>query len=166
MKRAVVGILMGSDSDWPVMEAAAQTLEAFGVPCESRILSAHRSPALVRRYVGSAASRGVKILIAAAGGAAHLAGVCAAHTTLPVIGVPIDSRHLKGLDSLLSTVQMPQGVPVATVAIDNATNAAILAVQCLALGDRRLQRALIAHKRRLLASTRKADRGLRRRAIG
>ena len=163
MKRPVVGILMGSDSDWPVMEQAAKTLERFGVPCESRVLSAHRSPELVRRYASAAAARGLKVLIAGAGGAAHLAGVLAAHTTLPVIGVPMMTKSLKGLDSLLATVQMPKGVPVATVAIDNATNAAVLAVQCLALSDSRLRRALAAHKRRLVAGTRKADAGLQRR---
>ena len=160
--KPVIGILMGSESDWPVMEQAAKTLAGFGVPCEPRVLSAHRSPELVRRYAGTAASRGLKIIIAGAGGAAHLAGVVAAHTILPVIGVPIHSKHLKGLDSLLSTVQMPKGVPVATVAIDNATNAAILAIQCLALGDRRLKRRLATHKRHLSASTKQADRRLPR----
>ena len=160
--RPRVGILMGSDSDWPIMEQAAKTLEQFGVPWEARVLSAHRSPELVRRYATTAASRGLKTIIAGAGGAAHLAGVIAAHTTLPVIGVPINSKSLKGLDSLLSTVQMPKGVPVATVAIDHAANAAILAIQCLALSDRRLAQALLGHKRRLQASTRQADRGLRR----
>ena len=160
--RPLVGILMGSDSDWPVMEQAAKTLERFGVSCDSRVLSAHRSPELVRRYASTAAERGMKVIIAGSGGAAHLAGVVAAHTVLPVIGVPIESKSLKGLDSLLSTVQMPKGVPVATVAIDNAANAAILAVQCLALSDRRLQRGLVAHKRQLFASTRKADRRLPR----
>ena len=160
--RTVVGILMGSDSDWPVMEQAAKTLADFGVPCESRVLSAHRSPGLVRRYANGAAARGLQVLIAGAGGAAHLAGVVAAHTTLPVIGVPITRKSLKGLDSLLSTVQMPKGVPVATVAIDNAANAAILAVQCLALGDRRLKQRLAAHKRQLSASTKKADQRLPR----
>ena len=158
----VVGIVMGSDSDWPVMEQAAKTLTGFGVPCESRVLSAHRSPELVRRYAGTAASRGLKIIIAGAGGAAHLAGVIAAQTILPVIGVPIESKSLKGLDSLLATVQMPKGVPVATVAIDNAANAAILAVQCLALSDRRLKRRLASHKRQLAANTKKADRRLPR----
>jgi 5-(carboxyamino)imidazole ribonucleotide mutase len=153
---------MGSDSDWPVMQQAAKTLEAFGIACETRVLSAHRSPDLVRQYVRRAAGRGLKVFIAGAGGAAHLAGVVAAHTTLPVIGVPIMSQHLKGLDSLLATVQMPKGVPVATVAIDNAANAGLLAVQCLALSDRRLARALAAYKRTLTASTRKADRGLKR----
>lgn len=153
---------MGSDSDWAVMEQAAKTLEAFGVSHEAHVLSAHRSPELVRRYVTTAASRGLKVLIAGAGGAAHLAGVAAAHTILPVIGVPIESKSLKGFDSLLSTVQMPKGVPVATVAIDNAANAALLAVQCLALSDPRLQRALVQHKRRLIRSTRHADDRLRR----
>ena len=157
-----VGILMGSDSDWSVMEQAAKVLEEFGVAHEARVLSAHRSPELVRRYAGAALARGLKVIIAAAGGAAHLAGVVAAHTTLPVIGVPIESKSLKGLDSLFSTVQMPKGVPVATVAIDNAANAAILAVQCLVLSDARLQQALAAHKRRLSAGTRNADRRLPR----
>ena len=163
-RKPLVGILMGSDSDWPVMERAAKTLEEFGVPCEARVLSAHRSPELVREYASSAASRGLKVVIAGAGGAAHLAGVVAAHTTLPVIGVPIESKSLKGLDSLLSTVQMPKGVPVATVAIDNAANAAILAIQCLALSDQRLARALVDHKHRLVASAQQADQGLRTRA--
>lgn len=158
----LVGILMGSDSDWAVMEQAAKTLESFGVPCEAQVLSAHRSPELVRRYVQGASARGLRVLIAGAGGAAHLAGVAAAHTILPVIGVPIESKSLKGLDSLLSTVQMPKGVPVATVAIDQAANAAILAVQCLALSDRRLQRALAAHKRRLAAGVRTANQRLGR----
>ncbi len=162
--KPVVGILMGSDSDWPVMAQAAKTLESFGVPCEARVLSAHRTPELVRQYATKAAACGLKVIIAGAGGAAHLAGVVAAHTILPVIGVPVESKSLKGLDSLLSTVQMPKGVPVATVAIDNAANAAILAVQCLALSDRRLARALGAHKRRLQEGARKADRGLQRQA--
>ncbi len=162
MAKPVVGILMGSDSDWPVMEQAAKMLEQFGVACDPHILSAHRSPELVRRYVSTAAARGLKVIIAGAGGAAHLAGVVAAHTTLPVIGVPIESKSLKGLDSLLATVQMPKGVPVATVAIDNAANAAILAVQCLALSDARLQRALAAYKRTLATGVRAADRKLRR----
>ena len=162
MTKPVVGILMGSDSDWPVMEQAAKTLQGFGVACESRVLSAHRSPELVRQYASAAAGRGVKVIIAGAGGAAHLAGVIAAHTTLPVIGVPIESKSLRGIDSLLSTVQMPKGIPVATVAIDNAANAAILAVQCLALSDRRLQRSLAAHKRQLAAGVRKADSRLPR----
>ncbi len=160
----LVGIVMGSDSDWPVMEQAVKTLEQFGVSSEAHVLSAHRSPALVRQFAARAAARGIKVIIAGAGGAAHLAGVVAAHTTLPVIGVPIESKSLQGLDSLLSTVQMPKGVPVATMAIDNAANAAILAVQCLALSDARLARALVAHKRRLSEGTVKADRGLQARS--
>ena len=158
--RPVVGIVMGSDSDLSIMRQAAEVLEQFGVPCEVRVLSAHRSPELVREYASGAASRGLKVLIAGAGGAAHLAGVIAAHTTLPVIGVPIMSK-LKGVDSLLSTLQMPKGVPVATVAIDNAANAGLLAVQCLALGDTKLQKALAAHKRRLAEKTREADARVR-----
>ena len=161
-RKPLVGILMGSDSDWPVMEQAAKTLESFGVPCEARVLSAHRSPEHVRDYAASAASRGLKVLIAGAGGAAHLAGVLAAHTILPVIGVPVESKSLKGLDSLLSTVQMPKGVPVAAVAIDGAANAAVLAVQCLALSDIRLQRSLAEHKRRLTEANLAADRALPR----
>jgi len=143
-----VGILMGSDSDWPVMQQAVTVLEQFRVGCEARVLSAHRSPQLLRRYVRSAAARGIKLFIAGAGGAAHLAGTVAAQTTLPVIGVPINSK-LQGIDSLLSTLQMPKGVPVATVAIDSAANAAILAVQCLAVSDARLKRQLAAYKRQL-----------------
>lgn len=159
-KNVVVGILMGSDSDWPVLQEAQKTLEQFGVTSEARVLSAHRAPELVSEYASTAAGRGLKVIIAAAGGAAHLAGVVAAHTTLPVIGVPIESKSLKGLDSLLSTVQMPSGVPVATVAINGAVNAAILAIQCLALGDTRLQQALADHKKTLTDKTLKADRGL------
>ena len=153
---------MGSDSDWPVMEQAAKMLKEFDVPCESRVLSAHRSPELVRDYASTARERGLRVIIAGAGGAAHLAGVVAAHTILPVIGVPVESKSLKGLDSLLSTVQMPKGVPVATVAIDNAANAAVLAVQCLALGDKRLTNRLVEYKQQLTANNQKADRTLPR----
>jgi phosphoribosylaminoimidazole carboxylase PurE protein len=160
MTRARVAILMGSDSDWPTLEAGAKVLASFGVGAEVRVLSAHRSPAQVRQYVAQASRRGMQVFIAGAGGAAHLAGVVAAHTTQPVIGVPIESGPLRGLDSLLSTVQMPKGVPVATVAIGNAANAALLAVQILAVGDRRLARKLAAHKRALTAQTLKADRRL------
>jgi len=155
-----VGVLMGSDSDWPVMEQAVKTLQGFGVPCEARVLSAHRSPELVRRYAATAASRGLKALIAGAGGAAHLAGALAAHTTLPVIGVPIETKLSGGLDSLLSTVQMPRGVPVATVAVGNGYNAALLAIQILALRDGPLARRLAAFKRTLGTKVLKADRSL------
>jgi len=159
--KPLVGILMGSDSDWPVMQQAVKVLEEFGVPCEARVLSAHRSPELVRQYVRGAIARGLKVLIAGAGGAAHLAGVCAAHTTLPVIGVPINSKSFHGIDSLLATLQMPKGIPVATVAVDNAANAAILAVECLALTDRRLRRRLLAYKRKLVEGIRDADQRLK-----
>jgi 5-(carboxyamino)imidazole ribonucleotide mutase len=130
----LVGILMGSKSDWETMRHAAQTLADFGVPHESLVASAHRTPKRVVDYVTSAADRGVEVLIAAAGGAAHLAGVVAAHTLLPVLGVPMESQSLKGLDSLLSTVQMPAGIPVATLAIGKpgAINAALFAIAILA----------------------------------
>ena len=163
MKRARVGILMGSDSDWPTFEQAAKVLTEFRVPYQARVLSAHRSPSQVRRYAQQAPRRGIKVLIAGAGGAAHLAGVVAAHTALPVIGVPIETKSLKGLDSLLSTVQMPKGVPVATVAIGNAVNAALLAVQILAVHDGALQRKLAAYRRGLAANVLKTDRSLQRR---
>jgi 5-(carboxyamino)imidazole ribonucleotide mutase len=160
MRQAAVAILMGSDSDWPALEPAAKLLAGFGIRCDVHVISAHRSPARLIRYLEQAGSRGVKIFIAAAGGAAHLAGVVAAHSTQPVIGVPIESKQLKGLDSLLSTVQMPKGVPVATVGIGNADNAAVLAVQILALGDPSLARRLSEYKRELASKTEKADRSL------
>jgi 5-(carboxyamino)imidazole ribonucleotide mutase len=133
-KAPLVGILMGSKSDWETMRHAATTLGDFGVPHESLVASAHRTPKRVADYVTSAADRGVEVLIAAAGGAAHLAGVVAAHTLLPVLGVPMESQSLKGLDSLLSTVQMPAGIPVATLAIGKpgAINAALFAIAILA----------------------------------
>jgi 5-(carboxyamino)imidazole ribonucleotide mutase len=129
----LVGVLMGSKSDWETMKHASETLARFGVAHECRILSAHRTPAATAEYVTAAESRGIEVMIAAAGGAAHLAGVVAAHTLLPVLGVPIESAALKGLDSLLSTVQMPGGIPVGTLAIGKAgaTNAALLAVAIL-----------------------------------
>lgn len=160
MAQPVVSILMGSDSDWPTLEAASKVLKDFGVPHEVRVLSAHRSPGPLRRYVEGAPRRGIRVFIAGAGGAAHLGGVVAAHTALPVVAVPIETRSLKGLDSLLSMVQMPTGVPVATVAIGNATNAALLAIQTLAIHDSALQRKLAAYKRRLTAENLKADRML------
>ena len=141
-------ILMGSDSDAPIMSAARDALGEFGITSEMTVASAHRSPARVLRLVEEAPARGVKVFIVGAGAAAHLAGVVAAHTTLPVIGVPIDSSALKGWDALLSTVQMPPGVPVATVAIGKpgATNAGVLAVQMLALGNPELAAKLRAYK--------------------
>jgi phosphoribosylamine--glycine ligase len=144
-------ILMGSDSDAPVMSAAVEVLQEFGLTCEMTVASAHRSPKRVLRLVDEAPGRGVKVFIVGAGAAAHLAGVVAAHTTLPVIGVPIDSSALKGLDALLSTVQMPPGVPVATVAIGKpgATNAGVLAVQIIALADPALAGRLRDYKVKL-----------------
>ncbi len=136
-KHALVGIVMGSDSDWPIMKAAAETLKNLGIPYEAKVLSAHRTPDQALDYAATAAERGIKVLIGAAGGAAHLAGVLAAKTQIPVLGVPMPSKHLMGLDSLLSMVQMPGGIPVATFAVGEAgaTNAALFAVSILALGD-------------------------------
>ena len=140
---------MGSESDWPTMEAAATVLSQFAVPFEARVLSAHRTPAAMADYAGTARGRGLRVIVAGAGGAAHLPGMLAASTTLPVIGVPVSTRDLKGLDSLLSIVQMPGGVPVATVAIGQAKNAALLAVQILATSDDALADRLEAYKAEL-----------------
>ena len=158
----LVGILMGSDSDLPTMGEAARVLEEFDVPFEIHVASAHRTPDRVIRFARDAEKRGVRVLIAGAGGAAHLAGVTAAHTVLPVIGVPIDSGTLYGLDALLSTVQMPGGIPVATVAIGKpgARNAGLLAVQILALTDPDLRRDLLASRRRMSAEVAEKDRQL------
>ncbi|HEY7722053.1 MAG TPA: 5-(carboxyamino)imidazole ribonucleotide mutase [Pedococcus sp.] len=131
----VVGLVMGSDSDWPVMELAAQALEEFGIPFEADVVSAHRMPDEMIAYGQQAASRGLRVLIAGAGGAAHLPGMLAAVTPLPVIGVPVPLKHLDGMDSLLSIVQMPAGVPVATVSIGGARNAGLLAARVLAAGE-------------------------------
>jgi phosphoribosylamine--glycine ligase len=149
---------MGSDSDAPVMEAAGAVLTELGITWEMTVASAHRSPARVTRLVAEAPARGVKVFIVGAGAAAHLAGVVAAHTTMPVIGVPIDSSALKGLDALLSTVQMPPGVPVATVSIGKpgATNAGVLAAQILAAGDAAIAGRLVAYKQTLADKVEKA----------
>jgi 5-(carboxyamino)imidazole ribonucleotide mutase len=147
--KTVVGILMGSDSDWPTMKQAADALAEFGLGSEARVISAHRDPHGLEEYVRTAPGRGIKVIIAGAGGAAHLPGVTAAFTTLPVIGVPIESKSLKGLDSLLAIVQMPSGVPVATVAIGGARNAGLLAVQIIATGDASLQPKLTTFKTKL-----------------
>ncbi|HUA01905.1 MAG TPA: 5-(carboxyamino)imidazole ribonucleotide mutase [Candidatus Aquilonibacter sp.] len=146
--KVAVGIVMGSDSDFPMMSECAKTLEKFGIPYELEVLSAHRTPARAHEYATTALGRGLKIIVAAAGAAAHLAGVMAANTTLPVIGVPMATSTLNGLDALLSTVQMPGGIPVATMAIDKAgaANAAIFAAEILALSDPEIARRLVAHK--------------------
>lgn len=144
--KPVVGIIMGSDSDLPVMEKAFDVCKEFSILFEVRIISAHRTPLVMKEYAETAIKRGLKVIIAGAGGAAHLAGVAASFTTLPIIGVPVQSKSLNGLDSLLSMVQMPPGVPVATVAIDNAKNAALLAVQILALSDKTLAKKFSDYK--------------------
>jgi len=151
--RAEVAVVMGSDSDWSLLEETITTLTRFGVTSEVRVMSAHRTPDLAATFARQAQGRGIKVIIAAAGGAAHLAGVICAHTILPVIGIPVTSGFMDGLDSLLSTVQMPAGVPVATVAVGKAgaVNAAILAVQILALERPELARRLGDHKKTLIA---------------
>ena len=145
----LIGIVMGSTSDWETMKAAAKVLEEFGVPYEAKAMSAHRTPHAVAEWATNAQKNGKKAIIAAAGGAAHLAGVVAAHTTLPVLGVPMPSKHLQGLDSLLSTVQMPKGIPVATFAIGEAgaANAALFAVALLSLSDKELGKKLDEFRR-------------------
>ena len=161
MATPLVGIIMGSDSDLPTMEKAAEALQEFGVPFEVRVVSAHRTPDDMARYAKTALKRGLKVIIAGAGGAAHLPGMTASHTTLPVIGVPIESKALKGIDSLLSIVQMPAGVPVATVSIGNGRNAGLLAVSILATGDAGLQQKLAAFKQRMAAESRAKNKKLR-----
>ena len=151
MEKVLVGIVMGSDSDWPLVKKAFDTLRDFGVPAEVRVISAHRTPELAAEYASTAADRGLKVVIAAAGGAAHLGGILAAHTILPVIGIPVAGGALNGVDALLATLQMPSGIPVATVALGSAgpVNAALLAVQILALSDENLAEKFREHKRKL-----------------
>ncbi len=161
---ARVGVVMGSDSDWPVMEAAVLACREFRVACEVGVLSAHRTPVAMARWARSAERRGLKVVVAGAGGAAHLPGMIAAHTVLPVIGVPVESRALHGLDSLLSIVQMPSGVPVATVAIGGGRNAGLLAVAILAAGDPALRRRLAAYRGAMAAAARAAGRRVAREA--
>jgi 5-(carboxyamino)imidazole ribonucleotide mutase len=160
--KPLVGIIMGSDSDLPTMQKAADALAEFKVAHEIKVVSAHRTPDDMARYAKSAVRRGLKVIIAGAGGAAHLPGMTASHTTLPVIGVPIESKALKGLDSLLSIVQMPAGVPVATVSIGNGRNAGLLAVCILATGDARLSTKLATFKQRMAAESRDKNKKLRR----
>ncbi len=148
-KDAKVGIVMGSDSDLLVMAESATLLEEFGILYEITVASAHRTPLLVHKYASQALLKGLKVIIAGAGGSAHLAGVIASFTTLPVIGIPIKAKTLDGLDSLLSTVGMPSGVPVATVGINGAKNAALLAIQILATSDKNLEKKLIAYKEKM-----------------
>ena len=159
MANAVVGVVMGSTSDWETMKAAAKVLEEFGVAYEAKAMSAHRTPHAVADWASNAQKNGMKAIIAAAGGAAHLAGVVASHTPLPVLGVPMPSKHLQGLDSLLSTVQMPKGIPVATFAIGDAgaANAALFAVALLALSDDKLAKKLGEFRRKQTESVLKSE---------
>ncbi len=157
----LVGVVMGSESDLHVMRAAAEVLDALVVPHEVRVTSAHRTPLEMLEYGRTAADRGIRVIVAGAGGAAHLPGMLASVTPLPVIGVPVRSSALTGLDSLLSIVQMPRGVPVATVAIDNATNAGLLAAQILALGDAALAARLAVRRAEMHAAAREMDARVR-----
>jgi len=159
-KDLAVGILMGSDSDWPTMKEAADACKEFGIETEVNVISAHRAPRDLARYATSAHSRGLGVLIAGAGGAAHLPGVTAAMTPLPVVGVPIAGKFIKGWDALLSIVQMPSGVPVATVAIGGARNAGLLAVQILAVANPALQKKYLEFKERLAEESRAKNRNL------
>jgi len=159
----IVGVIMGSDSDLPVMEAAGVALAEFDVPFEIRIISAHRTPRAMIEYAATAADRGLRVIIAGAGGAAHLPGMVASVTPLPVIGVPVAVTKLSGLDALLSIVQMPAGIPVATVAVDNARNAGLLAVRILAAGDPALRERMAAFQSALEGTVTAKDEALRNR---
>ena len=165
MSNPIVGIVMGSDSDWPVVEKACATLDKFGVAYETRVISAHRTPETAIEYSKTAEGRGLKVVIAAAGGAAHLAGVLASSTVLPVIGIPVAGGALNGLDALYATVQMPGGVPVATVAVGSAgpVNAALLAVQILGTADAALREKFHAHKAEIAAKVAAADKRIQER---
>jgi 5-(carboxyamino)imidazole ribonucleotide mutase len=160
--KPMVGIIMGSDSDWPTMKSAAEACDEFGVANEARVISAHRTPQDLAQYATAAHERGLSVIIAGAGGAAHLPGVTAAFTPLPVIGVPIESKALKGMDSLLSIVQMPSGIPVATVAIGGARNAGLLAIQILAVADPALRKRILEFKQRLAEESRAKNTKLAR----
>ncbi|HEX5095464.1 MAG TPA: 5-(carboxyamino)imidazole ribonucleotide mutase [Acidimicrobiia bacterium] len=163
MSAPVVGVIMGSDSDLPVMQGAIDVLADFGVPYEVRIVSAHRTPDVMVEYARGAADRGLRVIIAGAGGAAHLPGMTASLTPLPVIGVPVPLRQLDGLDSLLSIVQMPAGIPVATVAVGNARNAGLLAVRILAIADDALRKAMSNYQDELDTTIREKDAEIRTR---
>ncbi len=159
-EHVLVGIAMGSKSDWPIMEAAADILAEFGVAFEARVLSAHRTPEAMTEYAQDAAGRGLKVIIAGAGGAAHLPGMIAASTALPVIGVPVPTKNLKGMDSLLSIVQMPAGVPVATVSIGGAKNAGLLALQILGTSNSVLMESIQTYKASLKSLVRDMDQAV------
>ena len=157
-----IGIIMGSDSDWPTLEPAVEICKEFDVACEVHVVSAHRTPDDMAKYGRAAHKRGIRVIIAAAGGAAHLPGMIASHSPLPVIGVPVKSNALQGMDSLLSIVQMPAGVPVATVAIGGGKNAGLLALQILGSNDEPIRAKMIDYKKQLAAASRKKDRTLNR----
>jgi 5-(carboxyamino)imidazole ribonucleotide mutase len=161
-----VGIVMGSDSDWPVMKAAAEALEEFGLSCEADVVSAHRMPEEMIDYGKGAADRGLQVIIAGAGGAAHLPGMLASVTPLPVIGVPVPLKYLDGMDSLLSIVQMPAGVPVAAVAVGNARNAGLLAVRILAAADPDLRQRMVEFQQSLRADAQEKGKVVREQAAG
>ena len=160
MSKPLVSIVMGSSNDWEIMQQAARALQDFGVAFDARVISAHRSPDLLFDYIKDMSAQGAQCFIAGAGGAAHLAGVIAGKTTLPVLGVPIPSKYLKGMDSLLSIVQMPSGIPVATVAIGGARNAGLLAAQILAVGTPALQKQVLEFKARLAQESRAKNKNL------
>ncbi len=164
--KPLVGLIMGSDSDWPTVKPAAEVLAEFGVPFEVGVVSAHRTPEKMLAYAKSAHERGLKAIIACAGGAAHLPGMVAAATPLPVIGIPRALKDLDGLDSLLSIVQMPGGVPVATVSIDGAKNAGLLAVRILSAGDPALVEKMAAYQENMAAEVEKKDENLRSKLLG
>ena len=164
-KQALVGIIMGSDSDWPTMQVAANICEKFNIPYETRVVSAHRTPLDMTVYAIEAHTKGLRVIIAGAGGAAHLPGMVASLTPLPVIGVPIESKSLKGLDSLLSIAQMPPGVPVATVAIGGSMNAGLLAVEIIAQNDQDLQAKIIRHKNNMAKDSRAKNKNLNKKKV-
>ncbi|WP_168700227.1 5-(carboxyamino)imidazole ribonucleotide mutase [Gordonia paraffinivorans] len=161
-----VGLIMGSDSDWPTMQAAAEALAEFDVPFEVGVISAHRTPQRMLDYAAGAADNGIEVIIAGAGGAAHLPGMVASATPLPVIGVPVPLRHLDGLDSLLSIVQMPAGVPVATVSVGGARNAGLLAVRILASSDAALRERMVSFQKGLEQMVREKDAALQQKLLG
>lgn len=162
MKKVKVAVVMGSDSDMRVMKDAVEMLHTFKVSCSTKVVSAHRTPQEMLDFAKSARDLGVEVIIAGAGGAAHLPGMIASATTLPVIGVPVQLKHLDGLDSLLSVAQMPKGVPVATMAIDNATNAALFALRILSLSDKKIAQKLAAHQTEMKLKVKKANKNLKK----
>ncbi len=162
MKKSKVAIVMGSDSDMRIMKDAVEILKSFKVSCEVKVVSAHRTPQEMLDFAKTAKDKGFDVIIAGAGGAAHLPGMIASSTTLPVVGVPVQLRHLDGLDSLLSVAQMPKGIPVATMAIDNATNAALYALRILALKDTKISKKLEAYQKSMKTKVQKANKNLKK----